>query len=143
MDSPQPLRIHFGIDGHLDLVLLNGCPLSTLRSFKLHAKTGEILKTEYGVAGVFPAQTDAPDDALSNQAYPLRISASDDADELRVIYKNRPIGMLKEVFVYLHIQEPTGTIKRQIRLVAHEMLDELRDELLDLGVEIIIEPPPR
>lgn len=143
MDSPHPIRIHFGVDGKRDLVLLNGLLLARLTEFELHAGVDQPLITYYGLVGAFPnRQEPAPDDALSNQAYPLRISVGETADDVIVIYQNRPIGLLKDIYVRLFIHETSGEPKRIVRLTAYKMPDELRDVLLDHGVEVIIEPPP-
>jgi len=139
MDSPQPLRIHFG---NTNLVLLNGRPLEHLVEFQLHASTSAPLRTHYGVLAAYPNKLGvAPDDALSNQAYPLRITAGDTTASVRVIYKNRPLGQLKSVFVHLYIDDLTGKPKRVLRITAYAMDEELRNILLGFGAEIIIEPP--
>jgi hypothetical protein len=125
---------------NLDLILLNGLRLEQLTEFELHAGVDQPLVTYYGVIGAFPnKQSDAPENTMSNKAYPLRISVGANADDVLVIYMSRPIGLLKEIYVRLFMHE--GKPKRILRLTTYKMPDELRDALLNLGVEVIIEPP--
>ena len=137
MDTPQPIRVHISHNIERDLILLNGLPLERLTDFTAHCSTVTSLLTTFTVVGCFPVQGIAPDDALSNKVFPLRISFGQTADEVSVVFQGRPLGFLSAVYVNLQA-DPR---RRIIRLTTHKMYKELIEALVDIkGVEVVIDP---
>lgn len=137
MDSLNPLRVHFGKE-RPPLIIYNNRQLGRLTQFRLHASTElSLIETQYTVGGCYPSWEPPPEDGLSNEAYPLRMSFDHTADKAILTYLGRPIGRILDLLIEL-----TATEKPIIRLSTYSMQSELLEALLDLGVEVIIVPVP-
>ena len=130
-----PLTILIGPENDEEVVLYEGEVIARVTAFTLD--TGPILTTHFTCANCFPRKSGhSPPKPLSS--YPLRIYADDDIKNLHISYLGRPIGHLSNVHVHL-----SATAKRIIRFTSYNPLpEELRQALLDLGVELIVQPLP-
>lgn len=139
LDSPLPLSIHLARKQESppkDLVLYNGQVLKRITGFELLiSPTG--MTTHFNVAGCFPIPGPAPDDANSNEAYPLRIRTAHNPAETMVTLCSRPLGGLTALQLRLHHDEP--------RFVFIQFADkrfaplELLQALEELGVVFEVE----
>jgi hypothetical protein len=146
MDTPSPLRIHFGKEKPV-LILFNNRQLGRLTEFKLHADANtNIVQTTFDVFGCYPDWEDPPEDGMSNQSYPLRMAFGHTTDKGCITYLGRPIGCVKEVLLHFEASgdRPQFCKKPTIRLTIYdrEGHKELIDALVDLGLEIVVEPSP-
>lgn len=146
MDTPRPLRIHFGLNRPV-LILFNNKHLGRLCRFQLHASCEEpLVKTTYEVGGCYPDWENPPDDGMSNKAYPLRMAFSHNINDSVITYKGRPIDFVKDILLVFEADaEPPRYCKKptiRMTIYEHKNFDELIEELLDLGVEVITEPTP-
>ena len=130
---PSPLRIHVGNGG--ELVFYNGGLVVNLQQIEFTAKAEEsFVVTSYTVQGCYPALASnrAPEDALSNESYPLRIYVDHKFDTLLVWLHGKPVSHVKELYINLH-----ATKKRLIRMVFDDKITKLlADLLVSLGVEV-------
>lgn len=108
-----------------------------LTEFELDASN--FIKTRFTCVNCFPRRSGhgVQDHALMTKAYPLRIYVGDDVNQIRISLNGRPIGRIRNIQVKL-----STTAKRVIRLTSDISLpEEAERALLDLGVEIIVQPP--
>lgn len=129
-----PLNILVGPDE--EAVLFNNEIIAGLTSFELTA--ADVVRTSYVCVNCFPRPSGHRiERAKMDNTYPLHIYVGDDVNEILVSYAGKPIGMLRDVQVKL-----STTQKRLVRLTSYVPLpEELEVALLDLGVEIIVQPP--
>ena len=129
-----PLTVCIGAEE--EAVLYENEIVAGLVDFKLDAH--QIVKTHYVVVNCFPrpsGQRIQP--AKLNADYPLRIHVGDDVNQVLVSLHGKPIGSLRDIQVKL-----STTQKRIVRLTSYNPLpEELEVALLDLGVEVIVQPP--
>jgi hypothetical protein len=139
VESTHPLQFCKGIDGRV-LVMLHGHVISNIVQFQARLKSPNPVLVHYVLAGS-PAFVfaDAPEDALSNSAFPLRFNIGSSLDEVIVTYKSRPFGGLTEIM----LEADLNAAKPIIRLTFDERLklppQELRDALVKLGVEVVVD----
>jgi len=142
VESPQPLRIHIGKE--FEIVLFDGKIIGMLQAFEFFYSVDEIiLRTKYDCHGCFPMlQPCAPDRALSNSEFPLRIYAGQAIEEghitpnLDMWFSGHHVSGIQKIHIKLHSEE-----KRQIIIQFSDMLTpprELIDALVELGVEMIL-----
>lgn len=142
VESPQPLRIHIGKD--FEIVLFDGKIIGMLQAFEFHYAVDALtLRTMYDCHGCFPMlQPCAPDKALSNSDFPLRIYAGQSIEEghitpnLDVWFSGHHVSDIKKINIKLHAEN-----KRLITIQFSDTLTpprELIDALVDLGVEVIL-----
>ena len=132
VESDLPLSIHLTSDGDptRDCVLYNGRKLGLLQYYHV-AYDEHGLRSKFGCIGVFPPLLDAPEDANSNSAYPLRFRLSNyritetgiEPPEEMITFHGRPLGLLKAFYIHLRADE-----KREVRLIFHQQVNQ---ELLD------------
>lgn len=132
-----PLTVLIGPED--ELVVWEGEALAGLHRFILDTmdSTGSEmpLRTVFTCSGCFPRKSGQRVTNLIK--YPLRIYADDDLQHLRVSYGGRPISHLGGLYISL-----SATQKRIVRITSYiPFPEDLRVALLDLGVEIIVEPP--
>jgi len=137
MDMPKPLQIHKGYDRIL--VMLNGNPITNLAQFQVRIKPPEPVLVHYVLVG-HPnfVLSKAPDDALSNSAFPLRFHFGEDPSDFIATYKSRPFGGITEIL----IEVEHSAAKPIIRLTFKEEVappQEVRDWLVKLGVEVVVD----
>jgi hypothetical protein len=139
LESPLPLSIHLARKQELppkDLILYNGQVLKRITSFELMINPTE-MTTSFSTAGCFPIPGPAPDDANSNDAYPLRIRLNQNPAETMVTLCSRPLGGLTALQLRLRTDEP--------RFVFMQFADkrfaplELLQALEELGIIFEIE----
>jgi hypothetical protein len=140
MDMPKPLQVHRGPDRIL--VMMNGLVISNLTQFQVRLKPPEPVLVHYVLTG-HPNFTfnKAPEDALSNNAFPLRFHIGDDASDVIATYKSRPFSGITEVL----IEVEHSAAKPIIRLTFKEEVappQEVRDWLVKLGVEVVVDHAP-
>jgi hypothetical protein len=126
-----PLNILLGPDK--EVVLINGEVIAGLTDFELSAR--ERIETRYVCVNCFPRPSGhrVPEPGK----YPLHIYVGDNVNDVLVSHVGKPIGMLRDIQVKL-----STTQKRIVRLTSYTPLPEdLEVALLDLGVEVIVEPP--
>ena len=137
MDTAQPLQIFKGSDRVL--VMLNGRVITNLVQFQVKVKPPSPVLVHYVLAGFPTFQLgDTPDDAMSNNAYPLRFHIGDQIEENITTYKSRPFGGMSEIL----IEVEHSAAKPIIRLTFIEEVappQELLDRLVQLGVEVVID----
>lgn len=134
MPAHLPLIVLIGPESDDELVLYEGEIVARVSSFTLLAD--QILHTHFScAASCFPRKSGhRPTKALS--AYPLRIYANDSVNEMITSYRGRPIGLFSRVHIKL-----SATEKRIVQFTSYNPLpEELRQALLDLGVELIVQP---
>jgi hypothetical protein len=131
MDATKtPLTILIGSDK--EAVLYQNSIVAGLTHFQLCL--GEIVETAFYCANCFP-RVSGHRAALAD--YPLHIHVGDDINDAVVAYNGRPIGFVKEAFLSL-----SADAKRIIRLTSYvPWPDDLKPDLLELGVELIEEAP--
>lgn len=129
-----PLNILLGSDE--EAVLFNNEIVAGLTSFELDA--AKVVKTSYVCVNCFPRPSGHRiERAKMDSTYPLHIYVGDNVNEMLVSLNGKPIGALREIQVKL-----STTQKRLVRLTSYVPLPEdLEVALLDLGVEIIVQPP--
>jgi hypothetical protein len=137
MDTAQPLQISKGSDRIL--VMLNGRQINNLSQFQVLIKPPAPVLVHYVLVG-FPTFTfaDAPDDALSNNAFPLRFNIGDNPEENITTFKSRPFGGMTEIM----IEAEAAAAKPIIRLTFDKRIappQELLDALVKLGVEVVVD----
>ena len=96
------------------------------------------IRTSYEVVNCFPRPSGhgVQDRAGADEAFPLRIYVGDDVNTISVSFKGRPFSALSGIYVKL-----STTQKRIIRITSYNPFpEELEIALLDLGVELIVEP---
>jgi hypothetical protein len=126
-----PLHIILGPDE--ELVLVNGEIVAGVTDFELDASTH--VKTTFTCVNCFPRPSGHR--VGEPGKYPLHIYVGDDVNEIVVSLNGKPVGMLREIQVKL-----STTQKRIVRITSYVPLpEELEVALLDLGVEIIVQPP--
>ena len=139
LESPLPLSIHLARKQELppkDLILYNGHALKRITSFELMISP-TAMNTHFNVAGCFPIPGPAPDDANSNEVYPLRIRTDHNPAETMVTLCSRPLGGLTGLQLRLRADEP--------RFVFMQFADkrfaplELLQALEELGIIFEIE----
>jgi hypothetical protein len=141
MDTPLPLRIHIGKDKP-PLILFNNQLLGRLSQFQLHAVAGDnVINTMYLVTGCYPDWETPPDNAMSNQAYPLRMAFGHTSAEAHITYAGRPIGRINQILLQFTANPDMKPVIR-MTIFDHPEYKELLQELLDLNVEVIVEPTP-
>lgn len=121
-----------------DLILLNDRIIERIIGIQITQKANEHPHTTYGLLGAYPNHfRSTPDSILSNE-YPLHIVVGNTLESTtRILWKRRPISMITELDVHLWIQPVTNLTKRLIRFTTTKLNDELRNELIDFGIEII------
>lgn len=120
-----------------EAVLYENELVAGLVDFTLDASS--VVKTSYTVINCFPRPSghSIQDKAKANEAFPLRIYVGDDINEIRVSLHGKPVGFIRGAQVKL-----STTQKRMVRITSYTPLPkEAEAALLDLGVEIIVEPP--
>lgn len=116
-----------------ELVTWEGEVVAGLTAFKLDGR--QVLRTSYSCANCFPRPSGHRVQDIDR--FPLRIYADDDVNHIRVSYEGRPISNLGEVYIELDVDQ-----KRIVRLLSYVPFPEdLNTALLDLGVEVIVQPP--
>ena len=138
LDSAQPLEIYKGSDRVL--VMLNGQVITNLVQFQVKAVPPPTPLLVHYVLAAWPTfQFGAPpDDALSNNAFPLRFHFGNNAEETIYTYKSRPFGGITETI----IEFEHCAAKPIIRLTFKKAVappQEVLDELVKLGVEVVID----
>lgn len=126
-----PLNILLGPDE--EAVLINGEIIANLTEFELTAR--DKVETRYVCVNCFPRPSGHR--VKEAASYPLHIYVGDNVNEIVVGYNGKSIGMLRDIQVKLSVAQ-----KRIVRLTSYVPFpDDLGAALLDLGVEIIVEPP--
>jgi hypothetical protein len=126
-----PLHVILGPDE--ELVLFNGEIVAGVTHFELNAHTH--VETTFKCVNCFPRPSGHR--VKEPGKYPLHLYVGDNVNEVVVSLDGKPIGMLREIQVKL-----STTQKRIVRLTSYVPLpEELEVALLDLGVEIIVQPP--
>lgn len=117
-----------------EAILWEGEIIAGLTDFELDASN--LVRATYTVRGnCFPRPSGHK--VRSHNEYPLRIHVGDDVNEVVTAHKGRPFGFLRSVYVALK-----ATQKRIVRITSYVPLpDDLNTALLDLGVEVIVQPP--
>lgn len=129
-----PLQVFIGPQN--EIIAYNNEIVAGLTEFELD--TDPHIQTTYKCANVFPRQSGHRVMPGQNDNYPLRIYAGDNVDELLVGVQDKLFGV---VIRHLHIKL-SATEKRLVRLTTHLPLPDVSKLiLLDLGVELIVEPP--
>ena len=146
LSSELPLSIHLSPDGDptKDCVLYNGRKLGLLQYFHVAADANGI-RTKFGCVGPFPTLEDAPENANSNSAFPLRFrlghyhigehGVADVPDEM-ITLCSRPIGFLKAFYIGLRCEAP-----REVRMVFHLAPQALLDALHEMKIDAVVETP--
>jgi len=146
LSAELPLSIHLSPDGDptKDCVLYNGRKLGLLQYFHVAADANGI-RTKFGCIGPFPTLEDAPENANSNSAFPLRFrlghykigenGVTDVPDEM-ITLCSRPIGFIKALYVHLRAEQP-----REVRMVFHAAPKLLLDALHEMKIDAVVELP--
>lgn len=118
-----------------EIIAYNNDVIAGLVEFTLD--TDPHIKTVYSCANVFPRPSGHRVKAGAVDEYPLHIYAGDEPNAVLVGVKGKLYGVvLRRIQVHLH-----ATKKRIIRLTTYLPLPEdSKLILLDLGVELIVEP---
>lgn len=144
--SELPLSIHLSADGDpaKDCVLLDGQQWGLLQYFHL-AYDEKGLRTKVGYVGAAPTFGPAPENALSNSAFPLRMrfgnyvigehGVADTPPEM-ITLCSRPMSFIKALYVHLRAEAP-----REVRMVFHTAPPALLDALKSINVDAVIETP--
>jgi hypothetical protein len=108
--------------------------IAGLTDFELDANTH--VHTVFSCANCFPRRSGHRIPSISKE-YPLRIYVGDDVNEIVVSYDGMQLSHLGPLYVVLG-----ATRKRIVRITSYVPLpDYLNTALLDLGVEVIVQPP--
>lgn len=133
-----PLTIYIGPAE--DCVLFENEIVAGLVEFALDVNVDTpTVRTSHTVLNCFPRPSGhrMQDKAKADRSFPLHIYAGDTAASILVSLHGRPLGRLRDIQVKL-----STTQKRLVRITSYTPLpDEAEAALLDLGVEIIVEPP--
>jgi hypothetical protein len=127
-----PLTILLGLTE--EVVLWEGDVIAGLTDFTLDADM--LVRATYTVRGnCFPRRSG--NRIREPGKFPLHIHVGDDVNEIVIAYEGRPFGLLRNLYVALKATE-----KRILRITTYALLpDELNTALLDLGTEVIVQPP--
>jgi hypothetical protein len=126
-----PLSVLIGSEE--EAVLYNDEVVAGLTAFML--TTDQVIKTSFTCVNCFPRPSGHRIRDIGK--YPLRIRAGDDVNNVMLTYKGRPISALRELLVVLNAEA-----KRTIRVTTYTPIPEpAHTALLDLGVEVIVQPP--
>jgi hypothetical protein len=120
-----------------EAVLFENEVIAGLTDFELDAS--KFVRTTFSCCNCFPRRSGhrAPNQEKGIEAYPLRIYVGDDVNEISVNFQGKPISHLGPLYIALG-----ATRKRIVRITSYVPLpDELNTALLDLGVEVIVQPP--
>ena len=116
-----------------EVVLFENEIVAGLTDFELD--TTKHVRTTLSCANCFPRRSGHS--VHSHSEYPLRIHIGDDVNEIVVAYDGKQLSHLGPLYIALGT-----TRKRIVRITSYVPLpDKLNTALLDLGVEVIVQPP--
>ena len=124
------------IDEATEAVGYDGRLLAGLVRFKLEATANDpLVVATYKCFGAFPHKSSQRTDAYAEEA-PLQIHVNDLSQDLRVYLKGTWIHHVKRVNIELR-----AVTKRKVTITFTEDIEQhLKEGLLALGVEVIVEP---
>ena len=129
------LRIHLGPTQLL--LIYDNHKLGGVRQLEVNINQDRTVpEVIYTAAELFPTISDdpIPMDVFSNELYPFRAVIKPRCADCLLIYKSRPLGYVRHFYATL-----SADAKPLVRITVVKMPEELRDELVALGLEIIIE----
>ena len=116
-----------------EAILFENEIVAGLTDFELD--TSKHVRTTFSCCNCFPRRSGHG--IRSHSEYPLRIHVGDNVNEIVVAYEGKQLSLLGPLYIALG-----ATRKRIVRITSYVPFpDELNTALLDLGVEVIVQPP--
>lgn len=124
-----------------DYIRYDDQDLNNLQEFFFDARIeAPHVRTQYRCLGPFPELIEKGTPTYHDA---FRITTKAAPDTLRATWQNQPISHLLCCSVYLFMHPKTDAYTRRIRLTfAQEPAKQLKQELIDFGVEIIVDHQP-